>query len=254
MKDQYLYEANRYFYAEPLNGNSESTPPQDLVDGEWDEQLKRVVLDHFLMRQLRDTLGDAIDDYRNEWVRCMANAEHDFKGIALNTITFELCEAESHVLRAKQPQITRAPNDLGLDAERIASEDVGVPSSIQSTERSFPKEWKKNIKKLCALIDVQLWRIKLLFCDGVKLVDNMNKGDVLNVFKEEGTLIKAFSLHYDKRPQSEHDAPGIAAAEALRRLLHRHYVVMAKARMLRFCESIDERISSRNTGYTVLLS
>lgn len=99
----------------------------------------------------------------------------------------------------------------------------------------------------------------MLFCDdGIQLVANTNADDSLEIFKEHGTLVEEFALQLERDSLVEHSSdestPPAVAASSLREPLHQHHVIMARSRMLCSCESVDERLSARNTGSNVLLS
>ncbi|GIJ87011.1 hypothetical protein Asppvi_005910 [Aspergillus pseudoviridinutans] len=237
-----------------LYGAYDSEPPAQLADGQWDEKLSQTVLDEFQTRNLKLSLRDEIKAYRKQWVSFIATGERDFKGLALRDIAAELSKLEGHFHQAEKQQVKRKSTDLGLDSELIAEEDINHREFIHRTEHKFPQQWKERIKRVGEFVDMQLWRLKLLFFDDVKLVNNQNAGDALDIFKEEGEMMEAFALHYDLDPGIEHSDAGFAAAKALDTLLRYHHRVMAKARMLYFCEQIDRRLSARNTGWNILLA
>jgi hypothetical protein len=143
---------------------------------------------------------------------------------------------------------------LGLNAGLIIYGDITVPEIIQQAEQQIPLPWRREFETIGGLIDVDLWRIKLLLYDDVKLVDNLNKGDALKIFKQEGELLTDLSHYYLKSPEVEHMEAAIAADQGLQKLLRQHHIVMAEPRMLSFCRRIPRRISSMNTGYNVLLA
>lgn len=213
-----------------------------------------VVLDYFKVKELKKGLERAIVRYRKAWMAFMVEAEHGFTGLAQRDISLELLQVEIQVSQARKPRITRELDDVGLDSPEIASEDNVILEAYQSTGLQFPYLWRKRLKRIGELIDLQLWRIKLLFLDGIKLVDNLNPSDALEIFKQEGEVLERFSLHDEEDSHVEHSPPAIAARDGLEGLLHEHHTVMAKMRMLHFCERIGMRLSTRNTGYNVLLA
>lgn len=91
-----------------------------------------------------------------------------------------------------------------------------------------------------SLIDVQLWRMKLLFYDEADLVDNLNPRDALDMFREEEQLLERMIAFYEKDHAFEHSKKGGRTAK--------------KLRMLLYPQKIDKRLSTRNTGSTVLLA
>jgi hypothetical protein len=238
----------------PLNGCPESQPPRGFIDSQLDEQVVKVILDDFKVKKLKIGLHNAILCYLKKWKGFIIDAEHGFTWTDRRDIASELLQVQIRVSQAWKPQMTREDKDIGLDAHEFPSEDIDTPES-QPGQLLFPRRaWKRKIRKVSELIDLQLWRIKLLFYDEIKLADTQNQHDALEIFKGQGELLEKFSLHYEENPHLEHSAPAIAASIALEELLRLHHAIMAKARMLHICERVDLRLSTRNTGYNVLLA
>ncbi|KAJ6113879.1 hypothetical protein N7523_007196 [Penicillium sp. IBT 18751x] len=230
----------------PLNGCPETQPPQGFIDSQLDEQVVKVVLDDFIVKRLKKGLHNVILCYLKKWKEFIIDAEHGFTWTERRDIASELLQVQIQVLGLGNPQMTRENEDMGLVAHEFASED---------NELQFPsRAWKKKIRKVGELIDVQLWRIKLLFYDEIRLVDTQNQHDALEIFKGQGEVLGKFCLHYEDNPHVEHAALAISADAALNKLLRLHHAIVAKARMLHFCERVDLRLSTRNTGYNVLLA
>lgn len=118
----------------------------------------------------------------------------------------------------------------------------------------LPEKMKDILEKVRKLINKQLWRLKLLLYNDIMLVDNLDHNDVLYFFREDGQLIKTLTHCHLAEEHIDHSRAGIATKQELKRLLSSHYVVMARARMLNFCEQIDLNLSVRNTGHNVLLA
>jgi hypothetical protein len=238
----------------PLNGCPESQPPQGFIDSQLDEQVAKVVLDDFRVKQLKKGLQNAILCYLKKWKEFIIDAENGFTWTERRDVASELLQVQIQILQPGKPQMTRENEDMGLHAHEVASEDNDTPDSRPAELQFPPRVWKKKIRKVGELIDVQLWRIKLLFYDEIKLDHTQNQHDALEIFKGQGEVLGKFCLHYEENPHVEHAALAISAGAALDELLRLHHAIVAKARMLHFCERVDLRLSTRNTGYNVLLA
>lgn len=235
----------------PITGDPESQPPEDLVDGRWDDQLKKVVLDHFRVEQLRNHLNREIIKYRKNWVDSVANTEMDFRGVALTEFTAgSLKPIESSVEQCLGgDKWTVDPNQKSNGSMKDQSQESD--ESTETVSQPNLPNLKREINGLGEFVDKHLWRMKLLFVDEFQLVANQNRADVIEIFDEQRKMIEALISSCEN--QTNRDSSTIAFTLTLRNLLHLHSVVMAIARMLRSCESIDRRLSARDTGYNVLL-
>jgi hypothetical protein len=238
----------------PVNGDTKEEPPPELVNGRWDKQLRHAVLDHFRASELEKKLRDEIIDYQKAWLDFLnkwtgSSVEKKFSG---NDIAFSLSKLLMHHRQAEKPQALRTQHDMGLRLDEFMTENVNVSQAVHKSGQ-YPRKQGKVVECLCEVIDAQLWRIKLLYYDKVKLVDNWNRHDVLEMFGEYEKLLQDLATNIESSNHKDQEGAN-AIADAFESLINRHHVVMAIARLLRFAEHIDAKISTRNTGMYVLLA
>jgi hypothetical protein len=111
------------------------------------------------------------------------------------------------------------------------------------------------LKRIHGLVVKMLWRLKLLcLYETVDLVDNLNRYEVLYGFKLYGRLIKTMTKCHLLHFCMDNTRPGVKAKQELSKLLDYHLAILARARMLNYCQQIHVTLSVRNTGHNVLLS
>lgn len=180
----------------PLNGDLHTEPTQELVEGRWDKQLKKGILDYFAAYDIGKRIRDAITEYRAKWVRflCKRDEESNAAIEPFSDITTELYQIQERHLRAIAPQPIPKEGGNGVEAHQVNGDEIDGPYSSETEVGNLPKEQAKSLESLRSLIDVQLWRIKFLFYDNVELVDNLNHRDALEIFRERGQLLEKITV------------------------------------------------------------
>lgn len=243
------------FLGWPINGDLSDEPPQDLVNGHRNKQLERVVLDYFQTEELKKRLRDAIVKYRRDWVSLICEPKSS-EETDIRDISSDLLELEGHQLRARKPQISREQRGAGGFLRRHSTsflENIGGWLYPETLCFRFPERRRRNMIRLWELIDIQLLHLKLLLCDGVNLVDNMDHHDAIETLEKGGELLVKSTSYCEKHPEVEHKTEGMVIAKTLHELLRKHNIVLAMARMLWLSETVDQILSTRDTGTTVLL-
>lgn len=251
----------------PLNGDSDP-PPLELAVGQWDKMLRKVVLDYFQVCKLKEKFHHGVTKYFEEWASFTAKVRCNLDG-AMNSKADPRPElAADHPAKVSEPYAGGNSPHIRLD-DTIFQELESrrefrckiarlskVPARKQKLcDTELPDSMKEIIDDLHKLIDKQLWRLKLLFYnDDIILVDNLHRGDVLYFFKIDGELVEMLTHCHLADDYMDHSPAGVAAKGDLKKLLNLHNVVMARVRMLNFCERIDLCLSVRNTGYNILLA
>ncbi|KAL2859320.1 hypothetical protein BJX68DRAFT_261759 [Aspergillus pseudodeflectus] len=124
-----------------------------------------------------------------------------------------------------------------------------------SNDRPLPGDMLNKLKRIHILVVKMLWRLKLLFLyESIELVDNLNPHEVLYVFRAYGELIRTLTHSHILHRYMDLTRPGLNAKQDLGKLLNYHYAILARSRMLNFCQEIHSTLSVRNTPHDVLLS
>lgn len=260
------FSTNNVSIGWPLNGETDP-PPLELADGQWDKILKKMVLDYFQVRKLKAKFHSGITKYWEEWASFMAKVRRGFDGKVIGSIPTKLDQVREYPVRDTEQRVHEKSSGVRLDdrviqevesRQELRAEIASLASDYDESQRlsdtELPEKMKDILEKVRKLINKQLWRLKLLLYNDIMLVDNLDHNDVLYFFREDGQLIKMLTHCHLAEEHIDHSRAGIATKQELKRLLSSHYVVMARARMLNFCEQIDLNLSVRNTGHNVLLA
>ena len=98
------------------------------------------------------------------------------------------------------------------------------------------------------MIDVELWRIKLLFHDIVELVDNLNHSDILEMFGEEMRLIDMLINYYETNHDVHYSDRKVQRLKTLKKLLHQNDGT--RASVCRASSPKDQQKEYRSYGST----
>jgi hypothetical protein len=275
-----------------LNGQNSDPPPSELIDTRSDPLLTRTVLDTFQASTLKDKFQRGIIDYWEAWAKFMAPQEYNCRKDNLATQA-EQCKAETfgHVCARRvildnnvvseiqtlqelqieignlsydpQPSNSRqssnnnqrSNNDQPSNNSQPSNNDQPSSNSQPSNDQLLTSHIVSILARIHGLVVKALWRLKLLFLyESVDLVDNINRHEVLYGFKLYGNLIKTMTKCHLLEQSMDNTRPGVNAKQELSRLLDYHFAILARARMLNYCQQIHATLSVRNTGHNVLLS
>ncbi|KAL5356410.1 hypothetical protein BJX96DRAFT_186723 [Aspergillus floccosus] len=246
----------------PLNGDIDP-PPLELVDGQWDKTLKKMVLDYFQVCKLKVKFHNGIVKYWEEWASFMAKVRRGFDGRVSGNIPTGPAQVSDHPIRETERRADVNHARIRLDDiviqeiesyHELRADIADLASHCDPSEEGLPKKMISMLENLRKLIYKQLWRLKLLLYDDIRLVDNLDRDDVLYFFREDAQLIKMLTHCHLAGNHVDHSREAISTKQELKSLMNSHQVVMARARMLNFCERIDLELSVRNTGHNVLLA
>ncbi|CEL03858.1 hypothetical protein ASPCAL04997 [Aspergillus calidoustus] len=157
--------------------------------------------------------------------------------------------------RPSNSHLSSDNNQRSNDDDQPENNDRRSSSSPPSNDKLLTSDIVSILKRIHGLVVKALWRLKLLFLyETIDLVDNLNRYEVLYGFKLYGNLIKTMTKSHLLHGCMDNTRPGLDAKQELSTLLDCHFAILARARMLNYCQQIHVTLSVRNTGHNVLLS